>query len=78
MIENLEKMFRQADAIDRAEGLLAYQRYYEVMKSIAEKYNFPVDRVIAVFVSTSPNNDYFGNLRSTVSVLDGINKVHAG
>jgi hypothetical protein len=67
-------MFKQADAVDISEGLLAYQRYHEVMKAIADKYNFPIEKVIAVFVSTSPNNDYLGNLRSTVSILDGINK----
>lgn len=74
MIRNLEKMFKAADAIDLEEGLLAYQRYHEMMKAIAEEYKFMIDKTIAVFVSTSPNNDYFGNLRSTVSVLDGINK----
>lgn len=74
MLSNLEKMFKQADSIDIEEGLLAYQRYHSVMKAISEKYQVPLSIVIAIFVSTSPNNDYVGNLRSTVSIIDGILK----
>lgn len=72
MLENLAAMFRLADAIDMAEGLLAYQRYHDVMVQMSQKYSIPIERVIAVFVSLSPNNDYVGNLRSAVSVLAGI------
>lgn len=72
MIENLAKMFKQADAIDMAEGLLAYQRYHDLMVQMSQKYSIELEKVIAVFVSLSPNNDYVGNLRSAVSVLAGI------
>ncbi len=72
MIANLEKMFKQADAIDMEEGLLAYQRYHMVMAEMSMAYSIELEKVIAVFVSLSPNNDYVGNLRSTVSVLAGI------
>lgn len=67
-------MFKRADPIDLAEGMVAYERYNIVMRRIAEKYEFPLDRVCAVFCSLSPNSDYWGNLRSTVSVLQGINE----
>lgn len=74
MISNLEKMFQQADRYDLAEGLLAYQRYNQLMRGLADKYRFPLNRVVAAFCALSPNNDYFGNLRSAVSVMDGINR----
>jgi hypothetical protein len=67
-------MFDRATPIDLDEGVLAYERYHIVMRRIAEYYTFPLERVVACFVSLSPNSDYAGNLRSTVSVLDGIRK----
>jgi hypothetical protein len=71
-INNLESMFAKTDAIDLDEGMLAYDRYHMVMQAIAEKYKYPVDIVTAVFCALSPNSDYWGNLRSTVSVLQGV------
>lgn len=73
MISNLEKWLDRADAIDMEEGLLAYQRYHMVMAQMSIAFSISLEKVIAVFVSLSPNNDYVGNLRSTVSVLAGIN-----
>lgn len=73
-IENLESMFRRASNIDLNEGMVAYERYHMVMQKIADRYIFSLPTVIAVFVSLSPNNDYVGNLRSAVSVLDGIRR----
>lgn len=70
--ENLSAMFSKADAIDVAEGKLAYSRYHLLMKEIAAKYDTPLDRVIAAFCSLSPNSDYIGNLRSLISVLEGL------
>jgi len=69
---NLAKYFRLADAIDLNEGMVAYERYYMVMRRIADKYGFTMEQVCAAFCSLSPNSDYWGNLRSTVSVLQGI------
>ena len=71
-IENLARMWAKADRVDIAEGMVAYDRYNIVMRRLAKKYEFPVDIVCAVFVSLSPNSDYVGNLRSTVSVLQGL------
>lgn len=70
--KNLERMFRQADVIDIEEGLLAYQRYHDVMAQMSRAYSIDIEKVIAVFVSLSPNNDYYGNLRSAISVLAAI------
>jgi hypothetical protein len=52
--------------------MVAYDRYNIVMRRIAKRYDFPLDIVCAVFCSLSPNSDYVGNLRSTVSVLHGL------
>jgi len=72
-MRNLERMFVRVDLIDFNEGQQAYLRYHAVMHSIALHYKFPIERVVATFASLSPNSDYKGNLRSTVSVLDGLN-----
>lgn len=70
---NLRNMLDRADATDLSEGKLAYARYHELMKAIAAKYDFPLPRVIAAFCSLSPNTDYVSNLRSLISVLEGLN-----
>src|SRR4051812_1436254 len=70
---NLAAAWEQSDAIDREEGALAYRRYNALMRSIADKHNRQLDRVVAAFVALSPNNDYKSNLRSLVSLLEGLN-----
>jgi hypothetical protein len=72
--QNLQMYFKLADAVDLDEGMVAYERYHMVMRRLSEKYGFSMPRVCAAFCSLSPNNDYWGNLRSTVSVLHGINE----
>lgn len=76
MTRHLRKMYEQADDIDRAEGTLAYRRYHEVIQMFADRYDAPFDRTLAAFVALSPNNDYFGNLRSLASVLHVWQKRH--
>lgn len=71
-IDNLLRMFSRADAIDRDEGMRAYFRYHSIMCDLSRRYSIELERVVAVFVSLSPNSDYAGNLRSTVSVLAGV------
>jgi len=70
-VRNLRKMYKLADADDYREGCLAYERYHIVMQAYADEYNVPLDRTIAAFCALSPNNDYYGNLRSLASVLQG-------
>lgn len=70
--ENLAKMFALADTIDRNEGKVAYVRYRDLMWEIAFEYKMELELVVAAFVSLSPNNDYLGNLRSLITLLDGI------
>lgn len=74
MIEHLEAMFYRADPIDMDEGLVAYERYNLMMKIIGDKYGYSVPKVTAVFCALSPNSDYKGNLRSTVTVLEALNR----
>lgn len=71
---NLKKFFDSADHDDQYEGSLAYLRYNELMRGFADLYGFPLPRVVAAFVSLSPNNDYYGNLRSLASCLDGLKR----
>jgi hypothetical protein len=73
-IDNLEAMLRRADPIDLDEGMVAYERYHMVMQRIASRFCWSMPAVTAAFVSLSPNSDYFGNLRSTISLLDGIKR----
>lgn len=68
---NLEAAFLQHDPIDYESGLMAYKQYNRLMQMLADKYYCSIEQVTAVFVSTSPNNDYMNNLRSTVSILEG-------
>ena len=72
--ENLGRMFDQADRIDLEEGALAYLKYNQLLQKIADHYGSSLERTAAAFAALSPNNDYFGNLRSLISVLDGYRK----
>jgi hypothetical protein len=67
-------MFEQADTTDLTEGKLAYWRYHQMMHSIAKVYGHDVREVTAAFVALSPNSDYLGNLRSLISVLEGVRR----
>jgi hypothetical protein len=73
-LDNLRLWYARADAIDRLEGSLAYPRYNVVMQTLSHRFGISMPRVTAAFVSLSPNNDYMSNLRSTVTVLDGIKR----
>ena len=69
-------MLGKATAHDRKEGLAAYGRYHQIMVGLSQRFLVPLDRVVAAFVSLSPNSDYIGNLRSTVSVLAAVHYGH--
>lgn len=66
---NLRKLFRQANEADLLSGGSAYFKYHKVMQKLSEFYRVPLQAVVETFAATSPNNDYVGNLRSTVSLL---------
>ncbi len=65
------EVVQKADDIDYQSGVSSYAKYNTLMRGLASKFGCTVEQATAVFVSTSPNNDYIGNLRSAVSILDG-------
>jgi hypothetical protein len=71
-LTNLELIWREADATDLSEGRRAYRMYHDTLQDFAEHFEQPFDRVVAAFVSLSPNADYIGNMRSLVSLLQGV------
>jgi hypothetical protein len=70
-LDNLRRVWDQADFTDYAEGMLAYPRYHTTLDHLAKRYGYPIRSVVGVFAALSPNNDYMNNLRSTVSLLRG-------
>lgn len=70
-VDNLRAVLDRADPLDIAEGMGAYARYQGVLTRLSKRYGVPLPRVVGAFSALSPNNDYHGNLRSTVSALDG-------
>lgn len=69
-LDNIYSVYEQADAIDRAEGLKTFYLYRKTMREIAARYSVPFRRTVAAFVALSPNNDYVGNLRALVTLLE--------
>lgn len=70
MIDNIEQWWAASDTLDREIGADAYENYSIMMARFAQAYGVDVARVTAAFCALSPNSDYFGNLRSLVSVLE--------
>lgn len=77
MRSKIGELFKRADEIDIREGLRAYERYRCVIQGFADHYSIPFDRTLAAFVALSPNNDYYGNLRSLSSVLEAVQRGYA-
>ena len=70
-IKNILKILNAADDVDVNEGRIAYFRYREMCVSIQQLFpEYTLEQVVAVLAATSPNNDYVGNLRTTVTILD--------
>lgn len=70
-IGNIQFAWDLVDDIDLAEGLSAYSRYQQTMKSLAAFYGCTLAETTAGFCALSPNNDYVGNLRSLVTLMKG-------
>lgn len=71
-IGNILKCWELTDDTDRREGLVAYQRYHDLLRKISLHYKVGFCQTVASFVALSPNNDYIGNLRSLVSLIEGV------
>lgn len=70
--ENLVALFNRADAIDLRDGMAAYRVYRQIIKNFALAYGAKFEPTLAAFCALSPQNDYYGNLRSLASVLNGV------
>lgn len=70
-IRNVKHVLANASPVEISEGRVAYYRYREVCKRVADRYGYPLHKVVACFAALSPNLDYFGNVRSLLSVVDG-------
>lgn len=68
-IGNIFQVYARADRWDVETGLVAYQRYHEILEDIASKYSTSAQIAIGAFAALSPNNDYAGNLKDTHRVL---------
>lgn len=73
-IENILSVWRRRDSIDESEGMVAYKRLHVSLSAQAELYGFPLRSTVAAFAALSPNNDYLGNMRSTITLLWGMKK----
>lgn len=69
-MRNLQQLLERADTLDYEDGCKAYIRYHDLLTRIAHKYETDFYRTCAAFCALSPNNDYVGNLRSLVTLLD--------
>jgi len=70
--KNISKAWDEIDPIDLQMGRAAYPVYQKTLRGIAEHYKVPFIPTVEAFVALSPNNDYHGNLRSLVSILQAL------
>lgn len=68
-LENLEKVYLQADATDSQRGKESYRHYHRLMAALGARHGFTTRTASAVFAALSPNNDYFGNVRDVDRLL---------
>lgn len=71
---NVKTYWSLVEQCDLDAGRLAYPSYYEMVKRISNHYRFDFPRCVEAFAALSPNSDYLGNMRSLVSLLQGINE----
>lgn len=70
-LDSIRRVLDRADDTDRSEGSVAYARYNRTLARIGADLGFGLLDTAATFVALSPNNDYWNNLRSMVTLLDG-------
>ncbi len=68
-VDNLRKTLDLATEHDTKLGLDSFFKYNRLMAAIAAKTGFTPRVAAAVFSALSPNNDYWGNLRDTNTLL---------
>jgi hypothetical protein len=70
--KNIESVLKLADEVDLTEGRQAYWRHHHQLRSVAEYHKVGFVQTVAAFSALSPNNDYVGNMRSLISLIEGI------
>ncbi len=70
--DHLRALLDKADAIDLRDGMSAYSTYHKVIENFALAYGAKFEPTLAAFCALSPQNDYYGNLRSLASVLSAV------
>lgn len=68
--KNIERAWQDVTPSDLEMGRAAYPTYHHTLKGLADHYGAGFVQTVEAFVALSPNNDYHGNLRSLVSVMD--------
>ena len=70
-LDNIRRIWCQADDVDRTEGMTAFPRYRATLERLANVYGVPLASAVGVFCALSPNNAYMTNLRAVKSMLSG-------
>lgn len=70
-LDRIRRTFERSDDVDRAEGAVSYARYQATLARIGARLGYGLPATAAAFCALSPNNDYMGNLRSMVTLMDG-------
>ena len=68
---NIESYWEGVTQFDLEAGAGAYPAYHEMMRRVSSHYELNQTLVTEAFAALSPNNDYVGNLRSLVSLVEG-------
>lgn len=63
---------KHVQPVDIETGLAAYQGYNRMIRKIANHYKVDFIKTVEAFAALSPNSDYKGNLRSLISLLEGM------
>jgi len=75
--EHLARVLCHADAYDWQLGRASWHRYHYILKHVAKTYGVSLTQAAGTFSALSPNNDYLGNIRDTVTVLRAVRNGHA-
>jgi hypothetical protein len=70
-VENLKAVYDRASRRDVTIAADSYPKYNRLVGRIAAKHGYSLCIGAAVFAALSPNNDYWGNLRDTDTLLAG-------
>lgn len=71
LLRNVTRYWDLVTQDDIEAGVEAYPSYLTMMKRISDHFNTGLVPTTEAFVALSPNNDYYGNLRSLVSLIVG-------